>query len=107
MTRIKYATVLHIRGTDRLLLGRGKETGRTGWVPDDESDTPFGKPIYAERVVELPETMTPTEYDTWIEEEFSDPEVADPASEAMTEVADEKGIDTSDWEITADQGVEA
>lgn len=95
MTRIKYATVAHGRGTDRLIVIRGKKEGRVGFLPDDDVDDPFGIALYAENVIELPRPMSPTEYEEWIEQPFAErPKVG----KALIDVAREKDISTEKWE---------
>lgn len=96
MTIIKYATIGHARTSDSIMLIRGKKTGQVGFRPSEDSDDIFGDPIYAEQVVELPEPMNPTEYDEFVEETLSGDE-DHPIRSAMREVAEEKGVDTSEW----------
>jgi len=59
MTRIKYATVAVARKSNSIIVVRGKKTGRIGFQSPDE-DGGYDDPVDSERVVELPETMTPT-----------------------------------------------
>lgn len=94
MTRIKYATVARSRGTNSLMVLRGKKTGQCGFLPPDDDDDKsiFGDPLYSERVVELPETMTPSEYDDYMEG-LSEDDLDTPLAQAVEEVADEYDID--------------
>jgi hypothetical protein len=97
MTRIKYATIGHTRATDNLSIIRGKKTGKIGYAPTDDEDSIFGNPIFSEQVVELPETMTPTEYSDYVDETVG--QDADcPITRAMIEVAKKKGVDYQAWD---------
>jgi hypothetical protein len=92
MTRIKYATIGRARASDSITIFRGKKTGRIGFLPsDDEDESLFGDAVYAEEVVELPETMTPSEYSEYMEENY--PEDAPELAQAVIEVAEEHDID--------------
>lgn len=93
MTIIKYATIGFSRLTETLSVFRGKKTGKIGHrPPKDEDHGHFDDPIYCERVVELPESMTPTEYDEYINENYGVP-ADDPITKAVLDVAEEKGVD--------------
>ena len=89
MTIIKYATVARARTTNRLLLLRGKKTGRCGYRPPDSDENlgTFDDPLDSERVVELPEPMSPSEYRDWVKRLDADSENA--VAEAFRAVADE------------------
>ena len=93
MTLVKYATIGHARNSDSLILIRGKKTGQVGFRPDE--DTIFGDPIYSERVVQLPEQMSPTDYEEYVEETVGH-DRDDPVTRAMVDVADDLGIDLGD-----------
>jgi len=101
MTRIKYATVARARESNTLMLLRGKKTGKVGYRPleGDEGDL-FQDPLYSERVVELPERMSPTEYREWVDnlDGDSDAEVV----EAIRDVADEYGADAGVFSADSD-----
>jgi len=103
MTIIKYTTVGHARKSNSIMLIRGKKTGQVGFRRNEHSDDIFGDPIYAEEVVELPEPMNPTEYDEFVEETLSGDE-SHPIRSTMREVADEKGVDTSEWSWGGEDG---
>jgi hypothetical protein len=76
MTRIKYATIARSRKTGRITVVRGKKTGRIGLRPPDDDDAdPFSDPIYREATVELPQPMSPDEYDEYIHN-LDDPNAA-------------------------------
>lgn len=95
MTIIKYATIGHARTSDTLVVRRGKESGLIAYrPPEDEDATVFSDPIYAERVVELPEPMTPTEYDEYLETALLELDGDEPISTAYLEVASERGIES-------------
>lgn len=91
MTIIKYATVAHARTSDGIVLARGKKTGQIGYKPPEDGDDLFHDPVYSEKVVELPDRMTPSEYEEYVEETVGHEE-DDPVTQAIHEVAEEKGI---------------
>ena len=84
MTIIKYATVAVGRSSGTILICRGKETGRIGYT--GEGPEVFSDPLWSEEVVDLPEPMTPTEYDEYIEDVFADENKDDPISRAYERV---------------------
>lgn len=96
MTIIKYATVCFARSSEKVVVARGKESGQVGFrQPEDDDTSIFEDPLYAEEVVELPEPMTPTEYDEYLTD---GEEMPDTIREAVERVREEKGVET---EVTA------
>lgn len=88
MTWIKYVTIA-VSKDDRVLVMRGKKTGEIGYLPVDDDEDPFSNPIHAHEHVELPEMLTPTEYDEWLENVFRPDDVDDPVSKAVDRVTRE------------------
>jgi hypothetical protein len=97
MTQIKYATIAHGQGTDQLIICREKKTGQVGYLPANDADNPIGIPLHSEVVVELPETLTPTEFDEYVDDKLGQ-QVGEPITAAMLEVAEEKGIEYESWD---------
>lgn len=106
MTIIKYATVGFSRTSEKISIHRGNHHAKIGFRPSEGDDLGiFDDPIFAEKVVELPESMTPTEYDEYMEE--GEVGSGGPITDAILEVAEEKGVDTSDWDWPALKEAEA
>jgi len=91
MTVIKYATVCFARSSERVVVARGKKSGQVGFLPPEDGDgSIFADPLYAEEVVELPEPMTPTEYDEYLKD---GEEMPDKIREVVERVREEKGVE--------------
>lgn len=94
MTRIKYATVCYMPSDEKVMVVRGKKTGTVGRqiAATDDNDL-FGGTLHAERVVTLPDTMTPTEFREFMTSFDGSGDGERSLATAIDEVAAEKDIE--------------
>lgn len=73
MTRIKYATISRVPEEERIIIQRGKKEQTINGLRKLEDGDGFDELTFEpEEVVELPETMSPTEYDEYMEGDLDD-----------------------------------
>lgn len=73
MTRIKYVTLTRVPEEQRAIIQRGKKEQTINGLRKREDDDGYDQLTFEpEEIVELPETMSPSEYDEYMEGDLDD-----------------------------------